>query len=158
MSADLRTLAEGAVCDVLEEFAFVLAKPLPTGHVPPLEGKPVGVRLSFRGPVSGTLAIAMPEALAETLATNTLGLDTERARRETFAEEAIKELLTVLAGQVVACLGAPKESIQCSRPVRQTLGAGSWASSLDRTTTLGFQVEEHPLLIFLEVQDRGALS
>jgi hypothetical protein len=157
MSADLRTLAEGAVCDVLEEFAFMLAEPQPAGQLPPLEGKPLCVRLSFRGSISGTIGMALPESLAETLATNTLGLDVDRARSETFAEDAIKELLTVLAGQLTACLGAPKESIQCSRPVRHSLDTAGWASSLGRTTTLGFQVEEHPLLVLLEIQERGAL-
>jgi len=157
MSADLRTLAEGAVCDVLEEFAFMLAEPLPAQQIPPLEGKPLGVRLTFRGSVSGTLALALPEALAETLAANTLGLDVERARSETSAEDAIKELLTVLAGHMVACLGARKEPIHCTRPVRHPLDAGGWASSLERATTLGFQVEEHPLLVLLEIEERGTL-
>jgi CheY-specific phosphatase CheX len=85
-----------ATVSVLEEAAFVM--PL-ASQAKPFRGEVLQAHLSFRGPMSGTLMMAIAPAAAARVAGNILGV--EKVERDAVPD-AVGELLNMLAGCVMS--------------------------------------------------------
>jgi hypothetical protein len=93
-------LLAGTLARTLEEAAFVFAEPDEAGA--PLGDALLEARLSYVGPHEGELALSAPRSLAATLAANLLGEDEGGAAATGDDEDAMGELLNMVAGAWVA--------------------------------------------------------
>ncbi len=85
--------------EVVGELAFMITDE-------PVGGPDAGAvwltaEIRYGGPASGVLRCWTTRALATRLAANILGVDTDEGRAMAQAEDALRELLNVLAGQLV---------------------------------------------------------
>jgi len=85
-----------ASISVLEEAAFVMPLSAPPR---PFRGEVLQARLAFKGPMSGTLLMAITPAAAARVASNILGVDKVD---HDAVPDAVGELLNMLAGCVIA--------------------------------------------------------
>jgi hypothetical protein len=139
----------------LEEAAFVFAEPDEAGA--PLDEALLEARLAYVGPHEGELSLSAPRSFAATLAANLLGEDEGGAAATGDDEDAMGELLNMVAGAWVAevfgdsarcLLGLPRV-----RPVDAAERAGALAAA-DVAATL---VEEEGRRIDLSLHlARGA--
>jgi CheY-specific phosphatase CheX len=85
--------------DVLADLAFMVSDDQPAA--PAVEAAGLSGEIRYRGPVRGTLQCWCPRALAVQLAANLLGIETEEDCAQLAAEDALREFLNVVCGQLV---------------------------------------------------------
>jgi len=76
----------------------------------------VAVRVSFSGPFSGCLLIAVPMEMLPALSTNMLGMDYEGPARPDHEDDALKELANVICGNLLPIIAGPKAVFQVHAP------------------------------------------
>jgi CheY-specific phosphatase CheX len=141
--------------DVLADFAFMFGDPVDPQELPALEGKGYLACLPFRGEVAGSIAFAVPESLAVEIAANTLGLeraDLEASRR---AEDAVKEVASVLGGHVVTAVAGPAARVDLSPPALFPLELSDWDRLRLDPSTQGFSVNDRPVLLRVQLEAGG---
>lgn len=91
----LAPLAE-TLSQTLETMAFVCPEPCPTDV--PAPGEPVRVSMGFRGPITGTISLAVDRAFGRHLASNLLepGEDVEAK-----VDDTLRELINVVVGALM---------------------------------------------------------
>jgi len=87
------------VTDVLGDLAFMVSddEPLP----PPPGAVWLECEITYRGPQSGTLRCWCTRDFAVQLAANLLGIEPDEGDASTSAEDAVREFMNVLCGQLV---------------------------------------------------------
>ena len=94
--ADLRTV----LSDVLGDLAFMVTESSPTGPSSPgtvwMRGE-----IAYYGPRRGTLRCWCTRRFATRLGANLLGIEPEEGEAQLASEDAVREFLNVLCGQLV---------------------------------------------------------
>jgi hypothetical protein len=95
VTTDLKTV----VTDVLGDLAFMVTD----DEAPDLRAGAVWMqaRITYFGPASGTLSCWCTRDLATQLAANLLGIEPEEGQALTAADDALREFMNVLCGQLV---------------------------------------------------------
>ncbi len=140
MAADMERLLGEVLGKTLEEAAFVFAD-LPD-EAPPVGRTMVEARLAYGGPGAGELVLATTPALASTLAANLLGEDEGGATATGDDEDAVGELLNMMAGTFVAELFGPGAGVHIGLPRVRRVDGGAYARSLAGATAAVTLVEE----------------
>jgi hypothetical protein len=109
------------VLDVLGELAFMItddvSPELPTGTVW------MAAEVEYEGPVRGVLHAWCTRTLAIRLAANLLGIEPEEGGAQVAAEDALREFMNVLCGQLVTNWHGNQAVFNLSIPVvRECLG------------------------------------
>ena len=116
MSAELEEKMSQVAIDTLEKLAFMFAFSHEGGADLPRDSTVSG-SVSFTGPFSGTLAMAVSNVVLQELAANMLGLDDGDETTEDHRSDALQETMNVICGnllpviagdEVVFDIGAPK--------------------------------------------------
>ncbi|HPF34284.1 MAG TPA: chemotaxis protein CheX [Candidatus Krumholzibacteria bacterium] len=103
MSTSTRKIDE-VFLTVVEQLAFMFGDPCEAGEIDCYDGSWVRASLDFRSRISGTLALTVPEPMSREIAANILGLDPEDIANDAVAEDALMEMLNVVAGHIVPAL------------------------------------------------------
>ena len=114
MGDDLTEILARTLGQVLEEAAFVFAEA--TDDPPPLAGPVLQARLAYGGEHRGELVLAAPHELAATLAANLLGEDEGGAAMTGDDEDAVGELLNMIAGTLLVELHGPEARCSLGLP------------------------------------------
>jgi hypothetical protein len=154
MKLSPEALQSAATC-VLEDVACVLVRPLDR-RPPTLDTwSATGARLRFRGAVRGYMELWAPRDAIRALASAVLGDDGGRPATAEATLDALREMLHVLCGDVLAVLAGPERPFSlgvprgCARPVPFTHredGIETW-----------LEAEGHPVLMRLRVAGLGSL-
>jgi CheY-specific phosphatase CheX len=134
----------------LEEAAFVFADS--TDDAPPHEGPLVEARLAFTGAFDGELALVAPAALAATLAANLLGEDEGGAAATGDDEDAMGELLNMIAGVLAAELFGENGAFELGLPRVRRVGPEEQARAAAGALAVATLVEEDGRRIDLSVE------
>jgi len=144
---------QSAATSVLEDVACVLVRPLDR-RPPTLETWPAaGARLRFRGAVRGYMELWAPRDAVRALAKAVLGDDDGQPATADATLDAMREMLHVLCGDVLAMLAGPERAFSlgvprgCARPVPFTKGENGIETWLE--------AEGHPVLMRLRVAGLG---
>lgn len=153
MKLSAEALQSAATC-VLEDVACVLVRPLER-RPPALETwSAAGARLRFRGAVRGYMELWAPQDAIGALARAVLGDDDGRPVTAEATLDALREMLHVLCGDVLAMLAGPERAFSlgvprgCIRPVPFTDGENGIETWLE--------AEGHPVLMRLRVAGLGS--
>lgn len=92
------------VLTVLAQVAEQLGFLTPTGPADPPEASSPCMLVAYSGPATGVVAVAASRPLVETLARNLLALDGESPVAGADAEDALRELANVIAGNLLPAL------------------------------------------------------
>ncbi|OQY57703.1 MAG: hypothetical protein B6245_15690 [Desulfobacteraceae bacterium 4572_88] len=115
--------------DVLEKLAFIFSFPEDERESIDYEAA-VAVRVSFDGPFSGTLILALStEALPE-LAGNMLGLDDVEETTVADQHDALKELINVICGNLLPAISGKQSIFNVDTP--EILGKDDSIADHDR--------------------------
>ncbi|MBD3244001.1 MAG: hypothetical protein GF331_25635 [Chitinivibrionales bacterium] len=147
MNAEYAEVLTRELADVVERMAFMFAEPGDPSELD-LDGEPwMGVNMSFRGSLNGTISLAAPRALCVELAGNILGLTSDDEKAQRYAGDAFRELLNVVCGQVLTSLAGRLSTFDLAAPVSSEVDAGSLALQLHTGDALLFSVDDTPCVL-----------
>jgi hypothetical protein len=155
MNPEFSTEAARVFTDVLADFAFLFGEPVPGGDLPDLRGKGYRACVSLQGGVTGTMALMVPESLAQEIAANTLGVaptDPEAIRR---SQDALLELASVMGGHLVSSFPPGTAEIDLAPPELFPLDAPGWERLRADPGTQSFAVNEHPAMLRVDLERGG---
>ncbi len=137
--------------EVLEQLAFMFVEP-PDSDETPAPSDPVYTTMSFRGPCSGTVTLAVPREMAPVLAANVLGLNPEDELGALAASDALKELLNVTCGNVLTAIAGDEPVFDLTVPEVEDCTAEAWAELAARPGTVHCLADDFPVLLNLEIR------
>jgi len=141
MAAQLsRELLAEALSRTLEEAAFVFAEDVSAEH--DLEGTVIEARLTFSGPKEGELLLSCSDDLAATLAANLLGEDEGGASVVGDDEDALGEMLNMIAGSLVVSLFGEDTTCRLGLPRVKTVSAAEHEEDVARADAAARLLEE----------------
>lgn len=109
MSEELKETLYSVTEDVLEKLAFVFSFP-EDEREPTDYGSAMSARVSFAGPFTGTLVMAVAREALPELTGNMLGLDDGEETTREQQQDALKELINVVCGNLLPSISG-KESV-----------------------------------------------
>jgi CheY-specific phosphatase CheX len=112
---------ETILSEVLANMAFMFGEPV-TGDAPP-EPDWLECVISYRGPQRGELKLRCPEAFADVLAANLLGMEPGSPELAARIEDTVKELLNVICGQTVTTYFGRQAAFDLTIPCMKRLEA-----------------------------------
>ena len=134
------------VISILERFAFMFAE-APEGKTDEWHGEYFHATITFDGPGKGAVSITAPAPLCKEIAANVLGeLDADEIAPE-IAADAVKELLNVICGELVAELYGTKEVINLSVPSLEITDKGKWCELAADDGVIKVMIEEQPMIV-----------
>src|SRR5919198_1329767 len=135
-----REILAGVLARTLEEAAFVFAEE--TDDAPPHEGPLLEARLRYTGAHEAELALVAPVRFAATLAANLLGEDEGGAAATGDDQDAVGELLNMIAGALVEELFGDAGAARLGIPSVRSIAPAEQARALRAATAVGTLVDE----------------
>lgn len=135
----------------LDMMAFVPLDPPEPDALP--AGKSIVVTMNFDGPVSGQVALVVPEHFAHTLAANFLGTEPDDPEADVKAADSIKELVNVTVGAMMPKLASSRDDIfDLSIPQSRAFDtATEWSAFTGSPNTSIFTAEGDTIAIQLRL-------
>jgi len=152
MQADLKATLSGVLENVLEQFAFMFCEPVEFDQVPVPDEPLLQASMTYSGPSTGSLAIAVPQALAAEVAANALGIDDEE-ESGAASHDALRELLNVICGQMLTAIAGEEPVFDLSIPEVTPCDGEAWQAMAADDKTAHFSVEDYPFLLRVEAPE-----
>jgi chemotaxis protein CheY-P-specific phosphatase CheC len=135
---------------VLEQMAFLFAEIVEKTELPDSCEDAVQACMGFRGPVSGTLSLAVPQSMCPVIAENMLGVEPDDERVMEKAQDALKEVLNVTCGNFLTEIAGEEPVFNLTIPEVTVISADEWLELVQSDATEGLLVDEFPLIISVE--------
>ena len=151
MKTDLKEHISYSVLEALESAAFLFADEgavEPDSQVEIMEWP--GWKIRFGGPASGVIRMIMPDALAESITANMLGIDKEAVSRE-MIDDAAGELLNIACGHFLTQHFGENPVFDISIPEKQ-LRAGAMLRDADPDNNVWLSVEGVHLITMVDIE------
>jgi len=142
--------------EVLADFAFVFGDPVSPDLLGVLEGNGLLARLPFRGDLEGSVALAVSRCLAVEIAANTLGIESSDPEATRRAEDAVKEVASVLGGHLVGTIAGPTANVAFAPPELSVLQPADWERLRRDPATQCFLLNERPAMLRVDLAGEGA--
>jgi two-component system chemotaxis response regulator CheY len=141
-------LLEDVFRTVLERFTFMYGEAAEVRELPGPEGDLMLARITFSGALDGAMELAAPLGLCREMAMNVLGEDSGPDVSTEAAADALGEVLNMACGHIATAL-TTDAAARVAPPVVVRLPAEHWRRMLDAAGTVGFLVEDRPVLMSL---------
>jgi CheY-specific phosphatase CheX len=155
MRVDQKERVSEAFCEVMEKLAFMFGELTPKTDLPQTGSTYIQASMTFIGDMTGTLSLMVPEALGPVITANVLGMEPDDELVVARAMDTLKEVLNVTCGQVLIALAGERPIFDLSIPAVSRLDRAEWSSLVDDPETLGFLVDDNPVLLRLSLEDGG---
>ena len=153
MNPDHVDKLKSVYCDVIEKMAFMFGEPAEAEEMPQSAPRAVLAHISFKGPLEGTLALAVPEAMGAELAANALGIDQDDPAASEKAEDSVKELLNVVCGNLLTEIAGEDPVFDLSIPEVVELNEAGWKKLENDGNCLAFIVDDYPNFLWLALKE-----
>ncbi len=153
MSAELEAIMSQVAIDTLEKLAFMFAFS-DEGE----EGRPwdsmVAGSVSFTGPFSGTLVMAISIEVLQVLAANMLGLDDGEETTQDHRSDALKETINIICGNLLPAIAGDEVVFDIGvpgiLPADQEMKKGAGIpDGLDPSAKVTLDLDEGQCVLFL---------
>jgi len=135
--------------EVAEKLAFMFGKSVGAEAVADADGGWVSARLDFHAERSGTLVLTVPAGMCREIAANILGLDPEDIANDAVAEDALKEMVNVVAGRVVPELLGEGSDFDLTVPRIARLDAAACLDLARRRGSACYELDGAPVVLSL---------
>jgi chemotaxis protein CheY-P-specific phosphatase CheC len=151
MNAGPDAAAVRIFAEVLSEFAFLFGELKSPGEIPELQGKAYLAFLPFRGSVAGALSLCVPADLAVDVAANTLGMEPADPTVPAQAQDAVREVASVVGGYLATALESPEAPVTLFPPQILPMNAEDWDRLRRDPGTRCFAVDDRPVLFRVDL-------
>jgi len=142
--------------EVLADFAFLFGDPRVPEDLPVLVGTAYLACLPYRASVAGYIAFGVPERLALEIAANTLGVDATDPGVPLRAQDAVKEVASVIGGHLATALERPEQPVTLFPPQIFPLDRADWDRLRTDPSTRCFAVNDQPVILRVGPDAGGA--
>lgn len=143
---DMREILYEVFADVLGRFAFLFLSPQ-EGAALPLRGRDfLCASVRFAGPFSGWITLYAAPSFGVLTAANVLGVE-QKAVTSEQAEDALKELVHVVCGELLEALAGRDVLFEPETPALQNVTASVCRAAVNRPGALTMLVEQEPLIL-----------
>ena len=149
------TLVDVAI-QVLEQQAFMFGEPCAKEELETAADIFLHAHMEFSGPACGTVGIEAPAEVCAELAANMLGVDVDDSLAAEDAEDALRELLNVVCGQLLTTAYGAALVFDLSIPQMEKIDRVDWETQVDATATSTLLVDDEPFLVYLKLKEDGA--
>ena len=142
---------------VLEKQVFMFAEEASLDDLASGEGDWVEARISFHGPMEGSLSLALPKLAELEIAANFLGKDADDPDVALCAEDSLKEILNVVCGHMLTALAGEDPVFDLSIPKVLPIAGDELARLAALPESLGFDVEGNPAVLRFRISEKDDL-
>lgn len=142
MSVVCRTFAE-----VLEKTASMSADAVPVMALPTPNERCLRGGITFTGVVAGDIVLAMPESMCQEMAANILGCESGDASASEQSGDALKEVISVTCGNVLAALVGLGSRCSMRSSEIESLSKEGWVALTKDPHSVGFRIGQDPVLL-----------
>ena len=153
MPTDYREQLCEAFAEVLEKMAFLFCDEADKDELPSDSRSHLMVKISFRGPVVGTLMVTVPHEVCSDLAINVMGLDDDEQVDDEQARDALKELANVTCGHMLTAIAGSEPVFDLTVPQIVEIDESEWKRVLAHKDSLAFLIDENPVLMRLRIDE-----
>lgn len=139
---------ETVVTNVTEQMAFVFIDPVEASELTDPPAQAVRVTLTFSGAGEGKLTVIADRTIGRELAANLTGAD-EVSDQE--AEQAIKEVVNVIAGQLLTKINGTEPVFDLNPPEIEPLDTATWREQVQDPEVIALLAEGRPLLVHFKM-------
>ncbi|MDD5718440.1 MAG: chemotaxis protein CheX [Candidatus Krumholzibacteria bacterium] len=152
MSEDRQQALASTFLHIVEKLTFMFGEPVALDEIE-LSPEPwVEARMQFEGAVNGSLAVIVPESLQPEIAANILGLEAADLTTPDMLADALREMLNVVCGHVIMTLAGAEADFKLLAPQHQVVPRERLADLLEDADSMGFTLDDEPLLLHLELE------
>jgi len=116
MNEKINNVISKVVTETLEKLAFMFASPYELEDLTE-EDPDTGVRVSFNGPFSGTLGMKVSGEVLSEIAVNMLGVDNEDEVTPDDKNDALKETINIICGNILPAIGGKEAVFNIDAPM-----------------------------------------
>jgi CheY-specific phosphatase CheX len=156
MNQQLHAAATNVFSKVLSDFAFLFGDAVAPEELPRLEGRGLLACLPFHGGLEGSVAVVVSETLAVDMAANSLGRDAADPEAVLRAQDVVRELASVIGGQLLTALAEPGSEVVFSPPVLFVILEVDWERLRSDPQTQCFDVNALPAMLRVVVNRGGS--
>ncbi len=152
MQAEHTEMLGETFCRVLEDLAFMFGEPVEKSELP--RGAPgyIQAKMTFSGEMAGALSLSVPADMCPVIAANVLGMEPEDAQANEKSLDALKEVLNVVCGQILTGIAGDEPIFDLSVPETDSLSADGWKTLLGSADSVGFILEDLPVVLELKLE------
>lgn len=123
MMSQIDSIVAGTAIETMEKLAFLFSFP-DEERAEAFPGPAIAGRVGFNGLFSGSLALRMSSSVLPELAVNMLGLDDEEETHPEMHQDAFKEMLNVICGNLLPALAGEEAEFSIDAPEVITADGG----------------------------------
>lgn len=147
----LRAKFLDVLSEVLERFAFMFVEGAEEGAAgSDPRGEYLYAVITFSGRTQGVITLLAPDALCREMAANILGMDAGELA-ETAGEDAIKELVNIICGELTVVLYGDADVFNLTVPALYRVDKGKWREFSADPDSVKLSVEGQPLIANLMI-------
>ncbi len=154
MNKEHRKILRDVCFSVFEQLAFMFGDELEDDEIDCISDTFFLATMGFKGAEQGSVTIVVPEAICTTLAANILGLDDDQEVYPDTAVDALKELLNTITGRLMTELFTEDSVNDLTIPLTEQLNHADWESLVESDEYIAIDIDEHPVLITIQRQQR----
>lgn len=155
MHEEHRDIIAKTFAEVLERQVFMFADPAGPEEFRDGKSRYLLARMSFSGPMDGSLSLAAPEALLPEFTSNFLGMEPEDDAMEERSRDALMELLNMVCGRMLTAIAGESPVFDLSVPEASFISAPEAAGLAGGPDALRFMVEDEPVFLLPSFRGRG---
>jgi len=147
-SQKFRETVNEVICKVLEQTAFIFPEPADLSDGLNLDDfEMLEATVSFGGEREGTLELIVPVEFCRELASNILGEDIAEAESEEKHVDAAKEIVNIIAGQLLPRLYGEKALFNLTPPQTRQLSKEEFFSAIDQKEYACSMADDYPIIV-----------
>lgn len=151
MSPDEKQIVITVMAEVLETMAFMFADPYENEELPEEIPDAIKASMEFCGEEGfGAISLTVPALMCMELASNILGMEPDDPSSQNKAEDALKELLNVVAGRLATGVFGSKPVFTLSVPEVVIMDKDSWMAIYNDPNTIRFSADSRLVLLTAE--------
>jgi len=146
-------IIENVFCDVFENLAFMFGEPMSKDAFEANGIEHTHAHISFAGARTGEIVLIVPDDMCPEIAANVLGVDPDDEQVDELAGDALKEMINIICGRLLTDLESKDLVFDLSVPAIKNINSEEWSVWLKKEGSLGFIVDEYPVILYLEMED-----
>jgi len=142
------------VCNVLEQTAFMFPEPADLKDGISFDEYDFNLaKVSFGGDRTGDVYLIVPTEFCSELAANMLGEDIEESDSGGKQNDALKEILNIIAGQLLTSLFGEKKIFSLSTPEVSELSKEEFFSLIEKNDYACSISDDYPVITFCTLEE-----
>lgn len=147
MPDDTQDQLKDVFASILENLAFMFGDAVDVADLPAQLDAALEASIGFTGEHRGTLRLVAPAGIADELAANILGIDSDDAESDEHSHDALGELMNITLGRLLTQLEGDIPVYDLTPPTVRPVGGDEWSQFHQTQGVIGFLIDDQPIML-----------